>query len=105
MTETDKFNEEVYQVVRDIPADKVITYGEIARLLGTPQYSRRVGRAMKLSPGTPYVPCHRVVNSQGRLAPGWKEQRSLLEEEGVPFKKNSRVDMARCSYMKETESF
>ncbi len=85
MTETEKFNEEVYQIVREIPAGKVITYGEIARLLGTPQYARRVGRAMKLSPRTPYVPCHRVVNSQGRLAPGWKEQRLLLEEEGVLF--------------------
>ena len=42
------------------------------------------------------LPCHRVVNAQGRLAPGWEEQRLLLQEEGVCFRKNGNVDMTRC---------
>lgn len=40
-------------------------------------------------------PCHRVVNSAGRLAPGFYEQRSLLENEGVGFKENGCVDMKK----------
>jgi len=39
------------------------------------------------------LPCHRVVNAVGRTAPGWSKQRQLLEEEGVKFKANGRVDM------------
>ena len=39
------------------------------------------------------LPCHRVVNSQGRLAPFWPEQRELLEKEGTVFKKNGCVDI------------
>ena len=40
-------------------------------------------------------PCHRVVNHAGRTAPGWREQRELLEDEGVEFKANGCVDMKR----------
>ena len=39
------------------------------------------------------LPCHRVVNSQGRTAPGWTRQRELLEAEGVLFRANGRVDL------------
>lgn len=41
------------------------------------------------------LPCHRVVNKEGRTAPGWSRQRMLLEEEGVTFKSNGHVDMSR----------
>ena len=41
------------------------------------------------------IPAHRVVNHQGRTAPGWQEQRSLLEKEGVGFKDNGFVDLKR----------
>lgn len=40
-------------------------------------------------------PCHRVVNHAGRTAPGWREQRELLKDEGVEFKANGCVDMKR----------
>lgn len=93
---SDAFCREVYGVVRDVPAGKVISYGEIASLLGKPQCSRMVGRALKQVPSELNLPCHRVVNVQGRLAPGWEEQRLLLQEEGVCFRKNGNVDMTRC---------
>lgn len=89
------FCEEVYQVVREIPAGKVSTYGEIAALLGMPQCSRMVGRALKQVPEEMAVPCHRVVNATGRIVPGWEEQRSLLQEEGVAFKQNGCVDLKK----------
>ena len=50
-----------------------------------------------------HLPCHRVVNSQGRLVPGWTEQRALLENEGVRFRANGFVDMKKSQweFMKE----
>lgn len=69
---SDAFCREVYGVVRDVPAGKVISYGEIASLLGKPQCSRMVGRALKQVPSELNLPCHRVVNAQGRLAPDGK---------------------------------
>ena len=41
------------------------------------------------------LPCHRVVNSAGRTAPGWPQQRELLEKEGVRFKANGCADVVR----------
>ena len=79
------FGEEVYSVVASIPPGRVLTYGQIAY--------RMVGQAMHNAPEEQNLPCHRVVNSQGRLAPFWPEQRELLEKEGTVFKKNGCVDI------------
>ena len=87
------FCQEVHQVVCDIPVGKVSTYGEIATLLGMPQCSRMVGRALKQVPEGISVPCHRVVNASGRLVPGWTEQKQLLLKEGISFKQNGCVDL------------
>lgn len=95
------FFRDVYAVVAEIPPGTVISYGEIALLLGKPQYSRMVGRALRMVPPELNLPCHRVVNSQGRLAPGWLEQRELLIAEGVLFKSGGDVDMKRCKWQWE----
>ena len=87
------FNKVVYDIVKEIPFGKVLTYGQIARLAGKPQCSRMVGQAMHNVPANECIPCHRVVNSTGRLAPGWLDQRKLLESEGVVFKKNGCIDI------------
>lgn len=87
------FDSEVYSVVASIPSGRVLTYGQIAYLIGRPQCSRMVGQAMYNAPAEQNLPCHRVVNSQGRPAPGWTEQREMLEREGVTFKKNGCVDL------------
>lgn len=89
------FSQEVYQVVREIPVGKVSTYGGIAALLGIPQCSRMVGRALKQIPEDIFVPCHRVVNASGRLVPGWAEQKQLLLEEGVSLNPNGCVDLKK----------
>ncbi len=97
--------EDVYAVIAAIPRGKVTTYGEIARLIGRPQNSRLVGRTMRGIAESLHLPCHRVVNSQGRLAPGWKEQRELLLAEGVAIKTNGCVDMKRFAWRPlDTES-
>lgn len=90
MSKTD-FYKEIYSIVREIPEGYVATYGLLAKLAGKPQCSRMAGQAMFNVPPELGLPCHRVVNSQGRLAPNWPEQRELLEKEGITFKKSGCV--------------
>lgn len=92
MSKTDFYNE-IYDIVREIPQGQVVTYGQLAKLARKPQGSRMVGQALCNVPSEFNLPCHRVVNSQGRVAPHWPEQRELLEKEGVAFKKNGCVDL------------
>ena len=89
------FGKDVLNIVSQIPRGRVTTYGHIAALAGWPSHSRMVGRTLRYTPGAEKLPCHRVVNKEGRIAPGWSRQRTLLEEEGVRFKSNGHVDMAR----------
>jgi methylated-DNA-protein-cysteine methyltransferase-like protein len=89
----------VYLVVKKIPKGKVATYGQIAEILGTKD-SRKVGFALHANKDQD-VPCHRVVNKEGRLAPnfafdGWREQRRRLVSEGVNFKDETHVDLSKC---------
>ena len=87
------FRDAVLNIVAQIPYGRVTTYGHIATLAGWPGHSRMVGRSLRYTPGVELLPCHRVVNKEGRPAPGWSLQRTLLEEEGIHFKPNGYVDM------------
>ncbi len=88
--------DKVYRAVEQIPRGKVTTYGEIARYIGISN-PRVVGFALHVNKDPDNVPCHRVVNKKGELAPGYAfgglyVQRQLLEQEGVRFE-NSRVKL------------
>ena len=98
------FFERVYDVVREIPKGKVTTYGQIATILGHPSCSRAVGYALHANPhpwengGDLAVPCHRVVNRFGEVSSafafgGRDVQRKMLEEEGIAFNKDGKVDL------------
>ncbi len=97
-----EFAERVFDVVRRIPRGKVSTYGQVARLIGSPRSARYVGYALRANPepGTDpaSIPCHRVVFKDGRMATGFafggeEVQRKMLEEEGVAFDDEGRVLM------------
>jgi len=90
----DEIKRRVYDIVADIPAGYVLTYGTLAALLGVPRNARLVGRIMSFAPRD--LTSHRVVNAAGRTVPGWVEQRVLLEDEGVVFKPNGCVDLKKC---------
>ena len=92
-TLTNELIYEVLSVVEEIPAGKVATYGQIARLIGREKNSRLVGKILSISEYYGKYPCHRVVNHVGRLAPGFWEQKSRLEEEEVAFLPNGNVDL------------
>lgn len=83
---------DVYDLVRQIPFGKVVTYGQIARWLGWEHGARTVGWALRSAP--PDVPWHRVVNRCGALSLlGSDEQRIRLEAEGVCFGDFDRIDL------------
>ena len=80
--------ERVYEYVKTVPRGKVVTYGQVAAAIGAPRCARQVGWALHVNPEPGVIPCHRVVNREGRLAPavacgGEAVQASLLEAEGV----------------------
>ncbi|MGD1994072.1 MAG: MGMT family protein [Anaerolineae bacterium] len=84
----------VYQLVKQIPAGKVATYGQIAWLVGQPRGARTVGWALRALPPGAGVPWHRVVNAQGGISIAAREhQRALLEAEGVVFDQSGRIDL------------
>lgn len=61
---------EILSAVEEIPEGKVASYGQIARLIGREKNSRLVGKVLSMAEYYGKYPCHRVVNSAGRLAPG-----------------------------------
>lgn len=86
----------VLEAVREIPAGRVASYGQVARMIGREKNARLVGKILSNAEHYGDYPCHRVVNSAGRLAPSFPEQRRLLAEEGVAFHDAHHVDMAKC---------
>ena len=91
----DRLVYEVLSVVAEIPPGRVASYGQIAALIGRAKNARLVGRILSRAEQYDSYPCHRVVNTAGRTAPGWIQQRALLEAEGVGFRPNGCVDMRR----------
>ena len=82
------FANRVYEFLKGVPAGMVVTYGMIALAIGHPRASRQVGNALHHNPTPVVIPCHRVVNREGRLAPefafgGTDMQAALLRAEGV----------------------
>ena len=91
------FFAQVYEVVERIPLGKVVSYGQIARMLNRPRASREVGRAMRVCPE--HLPWQRVVMADGSVVGGFADvRRMFLEEEGVPFLSDWRVDIEACRW-------
>lgn len=93
----------IYAAVREIPPGRVATYGGIARHVGA-STPRQVGYAMAALPADGDVPWHRVINSRGEVSlrkSGYGDsiQRELLEEEGVYFDRNGRVNLGRFGWV------
>lgn len=101
------FFKKVYEYLKKVPKGKVVTYGQIAQGIGAPRCARQVGFALHCNPQPYDIPCHRVVNRFGGLAPafafgGLDEQKRMLEEEGVVIEGNA-VDLAKYRFFNEGE--
>lgn len=102
------YYDRVYEVVLRIPRGKVATYGQIALMTNSRRASRAVGYALHFNPRPGEIPCHRVVNCEGRLAPafafgGIDMQKTLLESEGVVVSRDNCVDLRKYQWDGEDE--
>lgn len=93
-----QYRERVYRIVRRIPMGRVMTYGQIAYMLGEGYTPRTVGFVMHGSDDQ--TPWHRVINSQGRCSTGGivlpsDKQQRMLEREGVKFDDSGRCDLEK----------
>ena len=100
------FYEAVYKVVRDIPRGRVMTYGQIATLLGSPRAARAVGYALRAGGRRNDVPWQRVINGRGRISARNEVerpmlQRVMLEAEGVVFGLDAACDLAALRWEPE----
>lgn len=91
--------EKIYTAVMTIPRGKVATYAQVAAMVGNPRLCRVVGNALHINPYFGEVPCHRVVNAQGRLSGefafgGADIQANMLRAEGVEVV-DGRVDLSK----------
>jgi len=101
------FAKQVYFLVRKIPSGKVVTYGQIAKKLGRPKAARAVGNILHQN-NSSQIPCHRVVNKEGKLAVnyrfgGWRCQREKLVNEGIKFKDEKGVEFDSILKTSEVE--
>ncbi len=102
------FADNVYEAVQLIPSGHVANYGTIACMVGQPRSARYVGYALHRNPRPGVIPCHRVVFKDGHLSQGFAfggpdAQRKLLEDEGVAFLEDGRVDMDACGWMPQAQ--
>jgi O-6-methylguanine DNA methyltransferase len=96
---TNKFTD-IYTVVSKIPKGKVMTYKQVADMVGTTP--RVVGFAMAGNKDTATVPCHRVIDSMGKLRGygfgGVRIKKQLLEQEGIHFLNTDTIDLNQSLY-------
>jgi len=101
------FTKKAVQIIKTIPSGKVMTYGQIAKLVGSPSGARQVVRILHSMSKKHKLPWHRVINSKGEI--GLKDdehfsaQKFLLESEGVEFKLNRTLDLTRYLHHPEME--
>jgi methylated-DNA-protein-cysteine methyltransferase related protein len=100
-----KYREKVYRIVREIPSGRVMTYGQIASILGEGYTARTVGYVMHAAE-TENVPWQRVINSQGscstaKLLLPYNVQQKMLEDEGVVFDEKGRCDLEKYRWFPE----
>ncbi|MCS6950484.1 MAG: MGMT family protein [bacterium] len=93
---------EVYHLVRQVPTGKVVSYGQVGEWMVPPLPALLVGKIMYHAPEE--VPWWRVVGKAGDLLIAKRDprlaalQRQLLQQEGVRFREDGRVDMASCRW-------
>ncbi len=94
--------EDIYTIVKAIPKGYVMTYGQIASLLGNKNLARYVGNALHNNPNPNEIPCYKVVNAKGKLSSsfafgGLRGQIQRLENDGIEVS-NDSIDLKRYQY-------
>lgn len=96
------FTENVIEIIRSIPEGKVMTYGQIAGLAGSPRAARQVVRILHSMSRAHRLPWHRVINAKGQIAlqddESYNEQLLSLEAEGVEIGLNGVIDLGKYQW-------
>ncbi|MGP7816930.1 MGMT family protein [Niallia sp. 01092] len=96
------FTSNVIRVIQSIPAGKVMTYGQIAKIAGSSRGARQVVRILHAMSSKYELPWHRVINASGKISIQNEEakmlQKQLLEEEGIVFEKNEQISLQTYIY-------
>ncbi len=93
------FTERVIEIILQIPAGKVMTYGQIAAYAGSPRGARQVVRILHSMSEKHQLPWHRVINAKGEI--GFQDEESFfiqkmsLESEGIQFKDNKSINLQK----------
>lgn len=101
MASQDNFRQRVWQIVASIPYGKITTYGEIARLVGSPRAARQVGGVLKRLPQDSKLPWHRVINQMGEISlsgEGLTRQRDALLAEGINVTTEGRIALSHYQW-------
>ena len=96
MSDNDSFPQRVWQIVAAIPYGYVTTYGDIARLAGSPRAARQVGGVLRRLPKGSQLPWHRVINRNGEISligDDLFRQRDALEAEGIEVSDDGKVSL------------
>lgn len=98
------YRERVFAIVRQIPPGRVMTYGQLASILGDGYTPRTVGYVMHAAPDD--VPWQRVINSQGKCSTGRLTipinlQQEMLEAEGLTFSEKGKCDLKMFQWFPE----
>ncbi len=98
MSKNITYRDMVFDIVKQIPSGKVASYGQISRMIPGCT-ARMVGYALASLPNDSGIPWQRVINSKGKISPhgagfGSAMQRALLEQEGIIFNTDNRIDMS-----------
>lgn len=99
------FAEKIYQILKQVPKGKVTTYAALAKRVNSKAY-RAVGMVLSKNPYAPFVPCHRVVRSDGTIGGfmGQKDgstivrKKKMLEAEGIVFKGDKVKDFKKVLF-------
>jgi methylated-DNA-protein-cysteine methyltransferase related protein len=91
------FTEIVLQIIKEIPAGKVMTYGQIAKTAGNPRAARQVARILHSMSRVHDLPWHRVINAKGQIAikddETRMEQKLRLEDEEIEVSESGYIDL------------
>jgi methylated-DNA-protein-cysteine methyltransferase related protein len=93
------FTKEVVEIIKQIPSGKVMTYGQIAKMAGSPRGARQVVRILHSMSEKYKLPWHRVINAKGEIAITNEEfssiQKMSLEAEGVEFIRHNAINLKK----------
>ena len=92
----------VFTVLAAVPSGTVVTFGQLAKLAGLPNWARQVGHILGNLPRDTQLPWHRVINAAGKISlgeesQGFKKQKARLQREGIVFN-NNRVSLKEYNW-------